>query len=276
MTILRTENLCHWFGDKQVLSDINLDINAGEFVSLVGPSGCGKSTLFRAILGTHPPSSGKVLIYDKVNVRPNRNVGIVYQHYSLFDFLTAEQNIAFGLMLDQTSIPERLFRPFHCHQLKKTYLAKAIEWLNKLDLERAIGCYPTELSGGMRQRVAIAQALVMEPAILLLDEPFGALDESTREDLQKMLLKFYSINQEAKMKGEQPPYTVVMVTHELNEAFYIADRVIGLSQYWEQGGKQGAKILYDKPAPTYTPDCPRDFDRFQQQKEELKKIVFGE
>ncbi len=127
----------------------------------------------------------------------------------------------------------------------------------------------------MRQRVAIAQAMIMEPKILLLDEPFGALDESTRTDLQLMLLRFYQENLDAKREGKAPPYTVLIVTHELNEALYVSDRVIGLSQYHDDGAN-GATIVYDRPCPVFHPDDVRDFDRFVNQREELRKAVFDD
>ena len=102
MNALRVKNVAHWFGEKKVLNNINLEIDAGQIVALVGPSGCGKSTLLRAILGTHPPKRGEIYAGDQLITTPTRDIGIVYQHYSLYDFLTAQQNVAFGLKLDQT------------------------------------------------------------------------------------------------------------------------------------------------------------------------------
>jgi NitT/TauT family transport system ATP-binding protein len=131
----------------------------------------------------------------------------------------------------------------------------------------------------MCQRVAIAQALIMKPEILLLDEPFGALDEATREELQRMLLTLYLENQVAKQKGEKPPYTILIVTHELNEALYVGDRVLGLSQYWDWCDKghatsPGATIVYDSIAPVYLPDEQRDFEALKAQREEIRRSVF--
>lgn len=279
-TVLQIKNVSHYFGKKNVLYNVNFDIEQGSFVSLVGPSGCGKSTLFRAILGTHPPRCGCVQMKNKIITTPTRNVGIVYQHYSLYDFLTVEENVAFGLLLDKSSLYSRNLRPIWWYKLKKKHIEEAKEWLEELDLKHAIGNYPTQLSGGMRQRVAIAQALILKPKVVLLDEPFGALDESTREDLQVMLLHLRQENLNAIAENKEPPYTVIMVTHELNEAFYIGDRVVGLSQYWKCGEEcgldLGATICYDEKTPVFLPDDPRDFTRFADHKERLKKIVFSE
>jgi len=279
---LTIKNVCHWFGDNRVLEDINLEIDAGQVVALVGPSGCGKSTLLRAILGTHPPNEGEIKTGGYAVTGPTRDVGIVYQHYSLYPFLTAEQNVAFGLLLDETSLFFRTFLFWKWFPLRKIHLKKSHDWLEKLNLGAAAKLYPHEMSGGMRQRVAIAQALVMKPKVVLLDEPFGALDEATREELQLMLLHLYEENQQAKKDGKEPPYTILIVTHELNEAFYVSDRILGLSQYHERnevnGGfkKQvGATIVYDKPCPIFHPNDPRDFGSFLEQKEELRKLVFN-
>ena len=273
MQSLEVKRVSHWFGDNLVLHNVDLKIAAGQIVSMVGPSGCGKSTLLRAILGTHPPKAGKILAEGVLVDKPTRDVGIVYQHYSLYDFLTAQQNVAFGLMLDQTSLPFRIFRCFDWRGLRGRHLQQSAELLEKVGLGDAIKLYPCEMSGGMRQRVAIAQALIMKPKVLLLDEPFGALDEATREELQVMLLNLYQENLRARETGARPPHTILIVTHELNEALYVADRIVGLSQFHEEGDK-GATIVYDKPAPVYRPDDPKDIANFFDQKEELRKAVF--
>ncbi|MCA9258596.1 MAG: ABC transporter ATP-binding protein, partial [Planctomycetales bacterium] len=236
---------------------------------------CGKSTLLRAVLGTHPPCEGKIFVGEKAVTGPNRDVGIVYQHYSLYPFLTARQNVAFGLMLDETSFPYRIFRPFQWRNLKRVHLEKADAMLEKVNLSHALHLYPSEMSGGMCQRVAIAQALIMDPKILLLDEPFGALDEATREHLQLMLLHLYKENLDAKARGDAPPYTIIIVTHELNEAIFVADRVVGLSQYHSDGSK-GATIVYDKAAPIYSPSDTKDLAHFVAQKQEILNAVFDE
>jgi NitT/TauT family transport system ATP-binding protein len=285
--VLQCKGVHHWFADNLVLHDVDLQIVRGQIVALVGPSGCGKSTLLRAIVGTHPPRKGEVVVYEARNgerfskpvSNPGRDRGIVYQRYSLFPNLTALKNVAFGLMLDETSIPGRLFRYASWRKLRREHLEKSAALLEKLGLEHAKDSYPHELSGGMRQRVAIAQALVMEPSILLLDEPFGALDESTREDLQRMLLELYLENVTCVKAGTPAPYTILMVTHELNEALFVSDRILGLSQHWDWQAADhakfpGATIVYDHPAPVFHPEDERDYHTFQAQKEDVLRATF--
>jgi NitT/TauT family transport system ATP-binding protein len=284
---LESRGVHHWFGSKRVLADVNLKVLCGQFLSLVGPSGCGKSTLLRAIVGTHLPRKGQILLFpcgketEGVAVTgPGRDRGIVYQHYSLFPFLTAQENVAIGLSLDQTSLPFRLFCYPSWRKLRKTHLQEAADFLAKVKLADAMQLYPHEMSGGMRQRVAIAQAMIMKPEIILLDEPFGALDEATREELQRMLLALYDENQHASSRGEKPPYTLIIVTHELNEALYVGDRVVGLSQYWnwqKEGHAEcpGATVIYDKPAPVFEIKSGRDFEKFAEQRREIHELVFN-
>ena len=272
---MEVKDVSHSFGnDKKVLNKVNLTVPAGQFLALVGPSGCGKSTLLRACLGTHPPKCGEIFAENAQVLSPSRNVGIVYQHYSLYDFLTAERNVAFGLAQDQTNMFYRTFGYFSgWRELRRKHIEQSKEMLRKVGLAAAIHQYPAEMSGGMKQRVAIAQALIMQPKVLLLDEPFGALDEATREELQNMLIALYKENQEAKAAGKTPPYTIIIVTHELNEAIYLSDRVIGLSQF-HADGKNGATIVYDKAATAFNRSSERDYGLFVAQKEELRKVVF--
>lgn len=280
--ILNIENLNQSFDGRKILYDINIKIVQGQFVALVGPSGCGKSTLLKAILGTHPAESGKIEIDSIPITGPNRNVGIVYQRYGLYQFLNTEQNVALGPKLDKTDLWQRTLLPWFWWPLRKKHLAESRELLKKFHLDHALKSYPHQLSGGMQQRVALAQALIMKPKILLLDEPFGALDEGTREELQKHLLCLYAENIEAKSRGEDPPWTVIFVTHELNEAFYVSDRLIALSRNWYQetgsdklkGEILGATKVWDKCSPTYSPNEPKDFELFHSAKTELKTIFF--
>ncbi len=296
--VLELKNVTHNFGQKYVLWDINLEVIGGEIVGLVGPSGCGKSTLLRAILGTHPANRGVITVHGgtdnkelKVVAKANRDCGIVYQKYTLFPFLTALENVAVGLKLDESNLFQRSLGKFlkfnfqagrmRWSRLRKIHLEKAAALLEKLRLKDAINKYPRELSGGMCQRVAIAQSLIMKPKILLLDEPFGALDEATREELQKMLLELYEENCRAKKNNQNPPYTIIIVTHELNEAILVGDRVVGLSQYWDSKSAGDPRaigastIVYDSTSPVFLPNQERDFNLFAAQRKEIRDFVFN-
>ena len=210
---------------------------------------------------------------------PGRDRGIVYQRYSLFPFFSARENVAFGPLVDQTGLAFRFFKYFRFRALRRSFLERAGDLLTKLKLGSALHLYPEEMSGGMRQRVAIAQALIMKPKILLLDEPFGALDEATREDLQSMLLELYQENLDAKKSGAQPPYTILIVTHELNEAILVSDRLVALSQHWDWKGKKiprapGATVAYDAVAPVFKPGEEFDTGLFKEQREIVRKVAF--
>lgn len=261
---LEVSNLHQWFGNNKVLNDIDLKISKGEIVALVGPSGCGKTTLFNAILGTEPAKSGTILVNNKPHIGLSRDVGIVYQNYLLAPFLTARQNIALGLKLDRTNLPFRFFRKIQWKKMEKDHLAQAQEMLERVGLEDKGDLLPSQLSGGQRQRVAIAQALIMKPKLLLMDEPFGAVDAQTRESLQDWLLELFHL-------GEQ---TILIVTHELHEAIVVSSRVLGLSQY-HSDGKNGSTIVYDKAAPIFYPEFDREIVEFSHQEEELRRVVFN-
>ena len=281
---LDCQKVSHWFGATKVLYDLNLKIRAGQFVSLIGPSGCGKSTFLRSILGTHPPNQGKILTMQNGSLitadRPGRDRGIVFQKYSLYPFLTALDNVALGLKLDQTSSLFRIFNWSGWAKKRKVFRDRAAVFLEKVGLGNAINMYPDQMSGGMQQRVAIAQALIMEPEIILLDEPFGALDEATREELQEMLLQLYQENQEALSKNKKPPYTLIIVTHELNEAIRVGDRLIGLSQYWDwkKSGfdvSPGATVVYDREAPIFKPNERPNYESFDIIRKDIRKYVYN-
>jgi NitT/TauT family transport system ATP-binding protein len=282
--ILKVKGVGQRFGKNRVLHDVNLDVIQGQFVAIVGPSGCGKTTLFNAILGTCPPAEGTIETNGLLVTGPNRNVGVVYQRYGLYQFLTATENVAFGPMMDGSEWYHRWFMPFWFWPWRRKQIADARALLTKVKLGKVMDQYPSELSGGQQQRVAICQSLIMRPNILLLDEPFGALDESTRESLQKMLLYLYLENIEAKKRDEDPPWTVLFVTHELTEAFYISDRIVGLSKNWCEeiakgritGEGLGATKIWDKCAPVYHPDAPKDFEIFHAAKQELKDVVLDD
>ncbi len=187
------------------LADINLEIDEKEFICLVGPSGCGKTTLLRILAGLEKPTSGDVRLDDMPIAGPDPQRGMVFQEYSLFPWKSVIENIAFGLAMKGVSKQER-------RQI-------AEEYLDIVNLEQFRDAYPHELSGGMRQRVAIARALANNPRVLLMDEPFGALDAQTRNVMQKELLEIW----------EETKKTIVFVTHSVDEAVYLADRIVVLS-----------------------------------------------
>ena len=219
-TALEVINVNHWYGKNRVLHNVNLQIAAGQIVAVVGPSGCGKSTLLRAILGTHPPSSGEIIANGHNITEPTRDVGIVYQNYSLYEFLNARDNVSFGLKLDQTSFPQRVFGfPSYLHK-RREHQQQSEAFLDKVGLREAALLYPGQMSGGMRQRVALAQALILKPKIVLLDEPFGALDAFTREELWTILRELW----------QEQRFNVVLVTHDLRESVFLADTVYVMSR----------------------------------------------
>jgi len=230
-------------GRNVILNNIRLHMRAGEFLSLVGPTGCGKSTLLRLILGAQFPTRGTVLVDGQCVTGVNRGCGIVFQKYSLFPHLKVLENIAFGPLLERTTILQRVLHTPAYRGSRRQYLEEAQEYLERIGLHPGDGDkYPYELSGGMQQRVAIAQALMMQPTVLLMDEPFGALDHNTRLEMQMLLLEQW---QEDRM-------TIIFVTHDLEEACYVGTRVIGLSQYWsDEVGKpgMGAIIVTDLRTP---------------------------
>ena len=228
-------------GIKRVLGDIDLRISAGEFVTVVGPSGCGKSTLLRLIVGEEKPTSGKVFVDGQIVSGPNRDKGIVYQRYSLFPHKTALENIMFGLELEGFSL---LSRPLGGVLFKKrlqAYSKKAVEYMKRVGLDVSdTSKKPHQLSGGMKQRVAIAKAMIMDPKVLLMDEPFGALDHSTRRAMQSFIIEKWKENKQ----------TILFVTHDLEEAIFLGTRIIVLSQHYSADSPvNGAKIVLDKSIP---------------------------
>ena len=249
-------------GRKVVLNDVDLRVNAGEFITVIGPSGCGKSTVLRTVLGSQFPNQGSVTVDGRQVEQVDRQRGIVYQRYSLFDNLTVLDNIAIGPILEETTIPERLL-VFPYLKSRRKWRTEAQEMLDRIGLSKQDGkLYPHDLSGGMRQRVAIAQAMMMNPKVLLMDEPFGALDHSTREDMQLFILEWW----------EKYGTTIFFVTHDLDEAIFLGTRVIRLSQHYtgEDGNKGvGARIVTDVTVPGDHPR-PHEF-KFSPEFTELKR-----
>jgi NitT/TauT family transport system ATP-binding protein len=230
-------------GYQRVLTDIDLRVPKHEFVSVVGPSGCGKSTLLRLILGSEQPWQGRVLADGRPTEHPRRDRGIVFQRYSLFPHLTVLENVIFGLELDGTWLLQKwLTWPIYRRTHQRRYVEQGMEYLRTVKLDEHAAKYPQQLSGGMQQRVAIAQALIMKPRILLMDEPFGALDPGTREALQLTIVEAFATQ----------GITVFFVTHDLEEAVFVGNRLVVLSQYWRRDDDspgEGARIVLDVRCP---------------------------
>lgn len=187
------------------LSNVDLDVQESEFVTLVGPSGCGKSTMLNLIGGLLKPTSGTVHVNGTEVTGPGPDRGVIFQQYALFPWLTAQKNVEFGLSIQKVR--------------KKERQETALRYLQLVGLADFAKAYPKELSGGMKQRCAIARAYAVNPAILLMDEPFGALDALTRVQMQEDLLRTW----------EQDRRTAVFVTHDVDEAVYLAGRVVVMS-----------------------------------------------
>jgi len=227
---IEISNITKSFDSFTALSNINLKINTGELVALLGPSGSGKTTLLRLIAGLETADEGSIIFDGEDNTRKStrdRKVGFVFQHYALFKHMTVFENIAFGLKV----------RPSKLRPGKEAINKKVHELLSLVKMEELAKRYPTQLSGGQRQRIALARALAVEPKVLLLDEPFGALDAKVRKDLRRWLRKLH----------DEYPITSVFVTHDQEEALDIADRIVILNHgKIEQIGTP--EEVYDNPA----------------------------
>jgi NitT/TauT family transport system ATP-binding protein len=202
--LLEIRHLQKYYGAATVpaLSDFNLRVDTREFVTLIGPSGCGKTTALRIVTGLLDATAGEVFVDGKPSDGPSRDKAIVFQLFNLFPWRTALQNVAYGLELQ--GVP------------KKKRLASAEEYLGLVGLSDRMRHYPAQLSGGQNQRVGLARALAIEPKLLLMDEPFGALDALTREHLQEMLQRICS----------EKNLTVLFVTHSVDEAIFLSDRIV--------------------------------------------------
>lgn len=213
-TVIEIKNLSLSYESEnttyEALKDINLDIHRGEFICIVGSSGCGKSTLLSVLEGLNSATGGSVKINGKEIHGPGAERAVVFQSYSLFPWMSAKENVAFAVYETYKKRGEKVS--------KKKADEIALAFLKKVELNGFEDKLPGELSGGMQQRVAIARAMACDPEILLMDEPFGALDAKIRENLQNLLLKMWREDEKKK--------TVVFVTHDLNEAELLADRIV--------------------------------------------------
>ena len=231
-------------GEVVALKDINLEIGKGEFVCLLGPSGCGKSTLLNAVAGFSLPTGGRITVEGKPVTRPGPGRGMVFQEYALFPWMTVAQNVAFAM-----EVQGRAKAEIGC---------RVDELLEVLKLKDFRDRFPKDLSGGMRQRVAIARVLAMDSPIMLMDEPFGALDALTRRNLQDELLRIW------KEFGK----TVLFVTHSIEESIYLADRIIVMT-YRPGTIKRDQKVDMPRPRDPAAPE-------FNDLKRELGLLVMEE
>ena len=227
---IEIRNISKQFGEFRALRDVSLDVASGELVALLGPSGCGKTTLLRIIAGLETADAGSILFSGEdttdVHVR-ERQVGFVFQHYALFRHMTVFENVAFGLR-----VKPRSTRPGEA-KIKE----KVMDLLKLVQLDWLADRYPSQLSGGQRQRIALARALAVEPKVLLLDEPFGALDAKVRKELRRWLRRLH----------DELHVTSIFVTHDQEEALEVADRVVVINkgQIEQVGSPQD---VWDRPA----------------------------
>lgn len=282
-----------------MLDGIDLKVPAGEFLAIVGPSGCGKSTLLNAILGFDSLSSGSVAMFGSALGRPDRRRICVFQQPTLFPYLTVLDNVTYGPwhvqrpwfhllataripILGEGALRRKLPILKDEWALRKSYSERAMELLEFVGLGDAAAKYPHELSGGMRQRAQIAQALIMEPEILAMDEPFSALDEGTKSDLHHLVLKIHQTSilgrrawlrrdgsRDGSLDGsrgsvEQKKMTILMVTHHLDEAIYLSSRLVALC-------RAPARIVLDIETPWFRYDEPPEAERYAR----LKQAIFG-
>ena len=235
-------------GDFVALADITLDIAAGEFLALVGPSGCGKSTLLDLIAGLTRPTSGEVRLGGRLITGPGLDRGVVFQQYALFPWRTAQANIEFGLEIK--GVPRR------------RRAERAREVLELVGLTAFADRYPHELSGGMKQRVAIARSLAYEPEVLLMDEPYAALDAQTRETLQDELLSIW----------RRTGTTILFITHAIDEAVYLGQRVAVMTS---RPGRIKQIVDIDLP-PTTESDDPRSTPEFVAHRRHIWELLHDE
>ncbi|OYW53806.1 MAG: lauroyl acyltransferase [Hyphomicrobium sp. 32-62-53] len=236
MTTVVLEKIWKEYGDQIVLENIDITIESGSFVALVGPSGCGKTTLLKMLLGEERPTNGQILLDGiPLKAEPDWDRGVVFQRYSVFPHLTVLGNVLVGREFEQSRFWGRLFGA-----KRKAAIEDARALLKSVGLSDHENKYPAALSGGMQQRLALAQALMRKPKVLLLDEPFGALDPGIRAEVHALMNELWV----------EQGITVVMVTHDLSEAFRLGTRVIALERRRnrpEEKERYGATIAHDIP-----------------------------
>lgn len=236
MSAISIENVWKEYGDQIVLENISLDIDNRAFVALVGPSGCGKTTFLRMLLGQERPTRGSIRLDGQVlSPEPGADRGVVFQRYSVFPHLTVLGNVLIGKELAASPLTGKLFGA-----ARRAAIEEARVMIADVGLGGTENKYPAQLSGGMQQRLALAQALLMRPKVLLLDEPFGALDPGIRAEIHLLMKRLWN----------ETPMTVVMVTHDMREAFTLATRVVAFERPRdrpEEKLRYGATITRDLP-----------------------------
>lgn len=236
MSLIRVNNVWKEYGDSVVLERLNFTVNEGEFITIVGASGCGKTTFLRMLLGEEAPSRGAILLDAKpLPNEPGPDRGIVFQRYSVFPHLRVWENVMLGLEFQQAPVFACLFGT-----KRRTAKQQTLEMLDAVGLSQAAARYPSELSGGMQQRLALAQSLIKAPRILLLDEPFGALDPGIRADMHRLILKLW----------REIGITIFMISHDLKESFYLGTRLLVFDKVRhdpQHPNAFGARVTYDIP-----------------------------
>ena len=243
MNVLSFRDVWVEYGDKIILEKVTLDVAEGAFVSIVGPSGAGKSTFLRLVLGQEAPSRGRIYLDgEPLCPEPGPDRGVVFQRYSVFPHMTVLKNVMFGVQ---------------CNGRKREARAEAAEMLRLVGLGDYLDVYPAALSGGMQQRLAIAQALITHPRILLLDEPFGALDPGVKLDMHELITGLW------REKG----LTILMVTHDIKEAFKLGTRVIAIDKRRRDPQaplRYGSTAVYDFPLDKPNAAIPRELERMAE------------
>lgn len=236
MASVAVRNVWKQFGEQVVLENLNLEVPDNEFVTIVGASGCGKTTFLRMLLGTDAPTRGQILIDGKpIRPEPDPSRGVVFQRYSLFPHLTVMGNLLLGLELKRSWLAGRLFGA-----TRNEARRRAGEMLEEVGLAAARDRFPAQLSGGMQQRLSIAQAVICEPKILLLDEPFGALDPGITADMHELIRRLWRDN----------GMTIFMISHDIQESFRLGTRLLTFDKLrhdMQAPEAYGASITYDIP-----------------------------